>query len=155
MKFLSRAFALPLVLPCLAAALIAGCGKEPGYVGAPRAEVTGKVTLDGKPVATGSIMLVNTAGGTGTEGDVNNASGGIENGVYKIEEANGPTAGTYRVEIYAYELPPEIASRTDLGDDERGRHTKQVIPRKYNQNSSLSLQVTPPKVEKDFELTSK
>lgn len=100
-------------------------------------------------------MLTSLASNTGTEGELHNASGAIENGVYKIDEANGPTLGKYKVEIYASLLPPEIAARTDLDDDARSRYIKQVIPPRYNQQSTLEIDIDSEKVQKNFELTSK
>ena len=142
--------AFRLIVPCLLAASAAGCGGGQDYDGPQRAAVTGAVTLDGQPLPSGTIDLIGAGGG-----EARNASGTVENGVYKIPEPAGPTFGKYKVEIRSYQTPPDAATRPGLDADQRSALTKQVVPAKFNTNTTLEIDVDSPEVTKDFPLTSK
>lgn len=73
------------------AILASGCG---GGDGLERASVTGKVTLDGKPLERGAIQFIPTGG------DSRGAAWGeIAAGSYTIPAADGPAPGAYDVAI--------------------------------------------------------
>lgn len=82
------ACALTAMLALLVAA--SGCGS-----GVRRVQVSGNVSLDGKPIEEGNITFVPIKGTTGPS-----TGGVIRNGQYDVAAAVGPlTGGTYRVQI--------------------------------------------------------
>ena len=129
-----------LALLILAAALTAGCTTD----GPPTGTVVGQVTLDGEPLATGNIQFRPIAGDAGTGG------GPITDGKF---EAVVPVANM-RVEITAskvigtrkaYPTPnsPEVDDVVEL------------IPKQYNVDSKLTLDVKEGRQEARFDLQSK
>jgi hypothetical protein len=125
-----------LVLGCLVLVLWLR-GSEP--------TVTGTVTLDGQPLPRGSIALIPIPGTPGPGG-----GGGINNeGKYEITQGLRP--GKYRVEIRSTitlerkVMDPNMP--TALVNDEA-----EVIPEKYNTNSSLIREVKPGAQVLDFDL---
>src|SRR4029079_17294443 len=75
----------------------AGCGRE-------KPTLDGTVTLDGEPLASGSVLLVKTDGGLVREG------AGIKDGAFQVKLP----PGTYRVEINARKVVGKIKV-TDIG----------------------------------------
>lgn len=81
---------------CCLILVIAGCGR--GHGGA----VSGRVTLDGKPLDTGTVTFHPTGGGP-------TAYGGIHpNGTYRVKTGTqqGLPPGEYRVTVLAATEPP-------------------------------------------------
>lgn len=135
--------------PLLAGLLLlggwSGCG--PGNpLG--RKAVSGKVTLDGQPLAQGNIGFEPLAKGGVTAGDV------IAGGSYSIPAAKGLPPGKYRVRINASEVGP--AGSTDQAPGPTGlMPAKSLIPAKYNKHSELVREVTETGPNQlDFELKS-
>jgi hypothetical protein len=123
---------------------LAGCGA--GDSGN-RAEVKGRVTLDGQPISEGAVNLIPI------DGDTARVGGPISQGEYTIPRDRGPAPGKYRVEIFGFE--PVTATRgADPTDSDAQSATRQVVPPKYNTRTELELDVSGSLVEKDFELTS-
>lgn len=85
-------FRTPLLWLCLAAIGSLGCSAE----GPQRANVSGRVTIGGQPLAAGRILFVPIAPTSGPA-----ASARITDGAYHLSEAEGPVVGTHRVEIEA------------------------------------------------------
>ncbi|WP_337175059.1 hypothetical protein [Paludisphaera sp.] len=98
---------------------IAGCNESGD--GRNRVAVSGKVTVEGEPLAKGSVTFR-------PEGDGAEATGVVENGAFTISAADGPTPGKYKVSaIEATERaegdklnnfsiqPQEKPSRTTIG----------------------------------------
>lgn len=114
---------------CLAVLAI-GCGR-----GTKTMRVWGSVNHDGRPVATGMIVLFpadDTAGpSTGAV---------ITSGEYDIPARSGPRAGgVYRVEITAY--GPE--RMTTLGPDSPAFPVRdQLLPPKFNRESTLRASIS-------------
>jgi len=69
--------------------LCTGCGGDPA-----RGSVTGKVTVDGEPLADGTILFQPTGDTRGP-----NAGATIQNGRYRIKRDRGATVGMNVVEI--------------------------------------------------------
>lgn len=69
---------------------LAGCSD--GGDGLPRVAVTGKVTVEGEPLARGAITF--RPEGSGAE-----SSGAVEGGAFTIPSADGPTPGKYKVSV--------------------------------------------------------
>ena len=127
----------------LVAVVCAATGCGPGH---PRIE--GTVTFDGVPVDGGSISFFQ---GTGAGSDKGNAP--IKAGKYVIEgdRARNLTPGTYTVRIFWIQL----IGHTEGKYVDASAPAKQVIPPQYNDQSTLTREVTPGTNTFDFELTSK
>lgn len=125
---------------------ISGCmgdGSEP----IPKlAEVTGVITLDGKPVKAANVTFEPEA--VGENGRRRASSGTTErDGTYKLQynpNALGATLGKHKVTIMKMSDNP----------DEAGKH---LVPPKYNDSntSGLTAEVTQGENKFDFELKSK
>jgi hypothetical protein len=117
----------------LAAALLSGCGGDRDEL--PRQAVSGKVTLDGKPLDASRITFQPETGAEGTP-----AGGEIHGGQYSISRSDGPTPGTYVVRITSVgeaTLPDKNALP---GDPPLVK--KEPIPPRYNVKTTLSSTVT-------------
>jgi hypothetical protein len=121
--------------------LAAGCSES----GIPRAEVHGKVTLDGKPIPQGDIRFVPTSGPVW--------SAKIKDGIYTTAGTKGVPVGQLRVEIQAFRTPPNFTLPADGSGD--GIPMEQYLPAKFNLESKLEMTIEPgaSSVEKNFELT--
>jgi hypothetical protein len=131
-----RAAAAPVLALALALAA-AGCSSEANpVVPLPRQAVSGTVTLDGQPLPAGTIEFLPAGGGGDSTPTL--TSGGIKDGAFTIEEAQGPTPGKYRV---------AISSRTAAvvtADAEPSTGTKsgpEKVPGKYNKKTTLQAEV--------------
>lgn len=132
-----------LLFALTAIAIIGGCGKT-----SDRANVSGKVTFDGQPVATGQIVF--EPQGAGRMGIAQ-----IVDGEYKMPAEQGPTAGDYVVKITA-NRPTGAKAAGARGSAEQVDVYEQFIPAKYNDRSQLKAQIgSEAEVVKDFTLTSK
>lgn len=69
---------------------LAGCSDSGD--GLPRVAVTGKVTVEGEPLAKGAVTF--RPDGAGAE-----SSGAVEGGAFTIPSADGPTPGKYKVSV--------------------------------------------------------
>jgi hypothetical protein len=133
----------PVRLVWLAAALFAlalagGCGGESVST------VHGKVTLDGEPVNGGNIMFLPTGGSR-------KAAAAIEQGAYALATTDALPPGEYRVEI---RWPKPTGRKIPSADPGmQADETKEVVPAKYNENSTLTVEIGGGDVEKDFALT--
>jgi hypothetical protein len=122
----------------------AGCG---GGDGLPRQAVSGSVTLDGKPLAGGSIQF---QPGPGSSAAV---SGGavIADGRFAIAREQGLVPGSYKVMIFSHggaEAAPEAPGPQTGPPPER-------IPARYNASTTLTADVAQDKPnEFQFELKS-
>ena len=123
----------PFVCWCVAGIfllVLAGCGPGNG-----RQNLEGTVTLDGEPLAKGSIAFRPTAG---TQSPT--AGGRIVNGEFSISPEKGLSAGTFRVEITASRKTGrkvmDPVRRIEVDEME------QVIPQRYNRQSELTREIT-------------
>ena len=153
-------FKVPLFAGLVAIALFgvsAGCGKR----GPKLAEVTGKVTLDGQPVANALVTFVPV------DGSITSAGFTDANGIYRLgcHLGEGAVIGQHRVSVrsqpsdqggaagashdpdeFAYRAGPENGSPKVFVDP---------IPARYNDKSELVREVKAGKNVIDLELTSK
>lgn len=119
--------------------LLAGCGgpEHPDV-----ADVSGTVTLDGKPLAQASIMFQPTAAGRPSLGTTD------ENGNYTLlylDGVEGAMLGSHKVVI-----------RTEQpGEDGQPPLVKEKLPPKYHNRSELTAEVVAGGNTIDFPLTSK
>jgi hypothetical protein len=114
-----------------------------------RAEVHGKVLLNGQPVGEGSIIFMPVDGNKGPT-----AGGGIKDGRYSIAKAQGPIVGKNRIELHSARLTgrkiptPWDASvlRDEVVDD--------FSSPRFNRQSELFRNIEAGSNNLDFELTS-
>ena len=120
-----------LLLGCV---LVAGLGCGSGKF----VPVSGKVTLNGQPVA-GAAVLLEPLNEDGTEGPgIASAGKTNENGEFKVKATSGQEGalvGKYRVRI-------SLQGQAE-GDERRGGGVAEKLPRRYNVNSKETLDVPP------------
>jgi hypothetical protein len=129
---------LPIVFTTLF--IIAGCSQGP-----PTGDVSGMVTLDGKPVKDGAISF------TPTDGQTAGAGSRIVDGKYSAQHV---PVNKFRVEITA----PKYIPGADKGDPTTADVNvmpPSLIPARYNTQSKLTLQVNEGANQHDFPLESK
>ena len=125
---------------------LAGCSKT--YEGQQRFPVSGKVSVDGKPLDIGVIAFMPKAGGEGA-GRV--AGAPIRDGIYSVPEENGPTAATYRIEIHWNKRTgKKIPNPMDT--EQMTDELVEGLPKKYHQDSELTAEVSADKTQFDFDL---
>jgi len=123
----SWAFALAIMM------LTSGCGEDDGL---PRQAVSGAVTFDGKPLATGSIQF--QPDGSADQGAVG-AGAVIQDGRYAVDQAKGLTPGSYKVVILSHDSTIQIEEDAPGGGV---RLPPELIPPQYNVNSTLTVAVS-------------
>ena len=111
-----------------------GCGKGGGVAEVARVNVSGKVTLDGKPLEKGYIMFVSTDTKAATEP----ASGDIKDGSFSL----AVPAGSKIVQITS---PKVIGKRKKYKDDPNSPEVDEVeemIPAQYNKKSKITKDIS-------------
>ena len=125
--------------------LMAGCGGPSGPV---KVTVTGKITLDGKPVPNGQVIFSDAAGVVAAD------SGDIKNGQFSFRS----TLGSKKVSISSMQASADKKAAVGgiPGDpvSEKNPATvyEDIIPEKYNSKTELKVDVTQ-KGPNDFPLT--
>jgi hypothetical protein len=129
-----RQFGVALALACGASA--SGCAGA-GEDSLARQSVSGKVSLDEKPLKKGSITFAPADPG---RRDAVSAGAIISEGAYTIPRDGGLTPGTYRVAIIGDE---EDAAPAGLpGPTPRlSAAKKPMVPKNYNAESTLTAEV--------------
>jgi len=139
MKGLNLMESVKLVCVTLSLALLVslGCGPD----GSPETlEVSGSVTFDGAPVANGEIIFRDAAG------QVRGCGGAIANGKYSFVAS----PGSKKVEITAIrEIPGETV---EANPGEIIAATEMYIPAKYNEQTTLTAEVSESETVFDFAL---
>jgi hypothetical protein len=132
-RFISLASAAFLIFGIL------GCGGDDVIEGPPTHKVTGTVTLDGTPVAKGEISFE-------SEEDT-------KVGVSSVAEIKD---GKYEVAATVGKKKVKISARTETGPkDATGvAPSKESIPAKYNEQTTLEFEVKEGENKKDFDLKS-
>jgi len=125
-----------LALVVLVIALLAGC--IAGDASPKRGKLSGKVTLDGKPVANGQLRLF-ALEATGT-----NIATNITSGQYDLPEGQGPSKGKYRVE---FSVPSATKTRLPNPDipGQWLEEAAETLPARYNRDSNIVLDYDPGK----------
>lgn len=131
-----------LALIAISVALVLSVGCRPAGDG--RLPVSGTVTWDGESLDGGMIVFVPIAEGR-------SSSGKVIAGEFDLPSERGLPPGEYRVEIT---LEQETGKQRVFHGDgpDSVSLTKQVIPKRYNQESTLILKVDKPPVTANFEL---
>jgi len=106
----------------------------------PREAITGTVMLDGQPLAGGVIQFTapREGGTTGGAGDTGGSP--ISNGQFSIDREHGLVPGHYRVTINA-SGGAVAAKPAEPGRPNRKELPKELIPAKYNAESTLTADV--------------
>jgi hypothetical protein len=107
------------------------------------------VTLDGAAIEKGSITFLPTGG---TQGPATGAA--VADGRYRLSAADGPVVGRNRVEIRA---PRRTGRKTPVWDTQPDNlidESIEIMPARYNSESTLEAEVKPGKNTVNFELTT-
>ena len=128
-------------------ALLNGCGGAREYTGEQRFPLSGKVTVDGEPMASGVISFLPQEKGGRVSG------GPIKDGTYAVAEAMGPNAGKYRVEI-RWNKPTGRRVKDAYGEEIMDEY-KEGLPAKYHSSSELTAEVSAKQTKFDFDLNTK
>jgi predicted outer membrane repeat protein len=126
-------FSLPLVLAAVGS-MAAGCSQSSDEL--PREAVSGTVTLDGEPLANGTIQF--SSDGAGGSGGALGGGGDVKDGQFSISRELGLVPGKYRVAVNA------AGKRTQAKAEEPGKRSgfaPELIPSKYNSKTTLSAEV--------------
>jgi hypothetical protein len=138
-----RLYSIPLLV--LGCALLAGCG--PG--GPTLGKVTGKVTLDGKPLPNVAVTFMPTEGGSAS--GITDASGN-----YELSHPNGKGTplGKNKVSVTTVQKPtstvdlsqipsdsPEYAKALEASQSGYNVTFKEPIPEKYNLKTELQYEI--------------
>lgn len=107
-----------------------GCGSADDYA---RIPVQGRITLDGRPLESGTISFAPLNAGPSTQG-------AIADGAYAIGRSTGPAAGTYRVEIHSMRPTGRRVPDND-NPGETIEEVRNAIPDRYNVRSELRAEV--------------
>lgn len=144
-KIVSRSH-ITLVVGMMSLCLTVGCGGN-------LASVSGSVTFDGQPVEEGEIRFI-PASNQGGQGSPQVAGATIAQGKYDVPADKGAVPGTYRVEIRAEKKTgKKILAVPPAPPGSMIEITEQFVPAKYNEQSTLTLEITAGSNSKDFELT--
>jgi hypothetical protein len=113
------------------------CGPQ----GPRRITIKGSATLDGKPIEFGEVMFVPTDPAAASAG------GRITDGAFSVAVFKGP----HRVQIMATRVQPRSG-----GSGEGGYELipGNIIPRRYNDNTTLTFDVQGAKDQPKFDLVS-
>jgi hypothetical protein len=129
-----------IALAALAIATLAGCQQADEIVTAP---VKGTITLDGKPLPNARVVFAPLGERGGPAYAVSNNQGEYE--LHYTHEKKGAVVGSCLVRI-------NTATRPTDGDDLPP--TLELVPAKYNVESTLHVEVAPEKDSYDFALVS-
>jgi hypothetical protein len=111
---------------CLTAgflAALAGCGDG----GPRRVTVRGTITFDGQPLPAGDVFFIDDGGGTRTD------AGKIAAGNYSVTTTPGPKRVRVQASVQDGPIDPVMKMRT----------WRDYIPDRYNNKSTLKVDVTP------------
>jgi hypothetical protein len=125
------------VLRALTALTLLGLvGCEPGLVEPGRGPLSGTVTLDGKPVASGQVRFI------ALDTDGVNVLAPITGGKFDLAADQGPAKGKYRVE---FSVPSATKTRTPNPDipGEWLEEAAETLPPRYHRDSSITLEYDP------------
>lgn len=116
----------------------AGCGNSDG-----RFPVSGDVTLQGQPLASGAIIF---EGADGSRGGTT-----ITDGKYSLPAGQGLMPGIYTVRVSAVQSQAEVTGPPGPEAVAIEKANKDVVPDAYNARSTLKHEVGPGKPD-DFDI---
>ncbi|MFI5460695.1 MAG: hypothetical protein ACHRXM_35220 [Isosphaerales bacterium] len=119
----------------------------------PREAVPGTVRLDGRPLASGTIVFLPS--GEQKSKHTVSSSDVIENGRFLIPRAKGLVPTKYRIAIYGGKKHEGLPN-PDIGPEQAPPPAKDFIPEKYNVETELEVEIKPGGIrELKIELVSK
>ncbi len=105
------------------------------------------MTLDGQPLAQGSILFVPGEGTSGT------ATGGdIKDGKYRLFGAKGPAVGWNRVEITAARPSGKMVPDPLGPPGSRREMYVSAVATRFNTDSTLKIEIQPGENRADFDV---
>jgi len=110
-----------------------GCGGGGGD-NLPRQEVTGTVTLNGQPLAQGTLQFMPMSQEQGTL-----AGAEVKDGKFTIGRDKGPVPGGYKVMIFSSGGAAPVS--TDAMPGQAPPPPKELIPPQYNATTTLNVEV--------------
>ena len=119
-------------------AVLTGCGPDTGG----RLGVSGTVTFQGKPLATGTIEFSPTDAGGSPSGTT------ITAGAYSVPAVQGLLPGSYTVKISSVEGAAQ--DTTQAPGDSTTVVNKELIPAEFNSASTLKAEVSASATSFDF-----
>jgi hypothetical protein len=128
----------------LALVVVSGCGRAKGV---PRAAVSGNVTCDGEPIASGTVLFVP---GANVDGPPVQAI--IENGTYELSADQGPVIGVNSVQVTAMK---KTGKKTKTIMNEEADEVIQFVAPRFNEESELTAEVGPGNNQLNFDVSSK
>ncbi len=120
---LDRAQCLGIALLFVTATAFSGCGSKSSL-----AQVHGKVELDGKPLASGTVLTA-PIGGRGAKAIIHNG----EFALSTFGNGDGALIGTHQVAVMAYENPLAKGPEASMG--------KALVPQRYINPSTSELTI--------------
>lgn len=136
---------------CLISTLVCGCGIQENA--SPLADVAGKVTWNGKPVAGCSVTLVplSETSGWGAQATTNDA------GEYQLLEGKtgrpGVRAGTYRVVLSRRLMPDGTSVPANDRTPPIESPARESLPPEYSDRQKSKLQITIPSQGGQFDFS--
>jgi len=127
---------------------LAGCGG--GVETVPTSAVSGEVNLDGAPLKEGTITFYPEQDATGNPLKGQMIQARISDGKYTIANPPGVTVGKNKVAVSATKI---VGTEKKDGVDIEKR--EEILPAKYNADTTLSLDVTSSGTTGNFDLQSK
>lgn len=116
-----------------------------------KSQVQGTVSYQGKPLESGKIRFI-------PDGEVINGQvagkavfADIKDGKYSLSTEQGATVGKNRIEIKSYRGTGRMMV-TSAGDGKKEEEIVQFIPKKYNTQSTLSVEIKEGENVYDFDL---
>jgi len=132
---------IALLMVVVSCGFAVGCTKDPNA----KYPVSGMVRVNGEPVATGAISFLPV---DGTKVETSSASS-IVHGKYDIPKKDGLLPGEYKVQIYG-----QVQAKNPDGTPkvrESGKPvTMDIIPDRYNMNSTETVTIEPGKNKFDY-----
>ncbi len=113
-------------LGILLVVIFAGCGGGPTYTGEERVPVRGTISLNGQPIAKGTIFF---------EGQ-RRSGAAIVNGEYSVEEIHGPNTGVNQVHFSVLKSTGEFEPAEDGELDEV---FEEVLPKKFRRDTGIEV----------------
>lgn len=153
-----------LLFFCFVSMLLAGCfgPPQPDYSGLGIVDISGKITLDGKPLSKAAIFF--------HDRENRRYSWGVtdDSGRYKLmfdSRKSGVLPGVKEIEITTSKDPSaspagDVNDESSVGFDIEGSEPdakpekQEMVPAKYNRNSTLTYEVTKSASDVDFDLVS-
>jgi hypothetical protein len=128
--------------------IVTSPGCDQGPLPPKRGKLSGKVTLNGRPLANGAILFM------AIDPNGINVRATVKDGQYELAAPEGPTKGKYRVEFSA----PSATKVRVPNDDAPGQFMEvapETLPPRYNRASQITVDYDPDRNQPhDFQLTT-